>query len=84
MLFLAEQQNCKNGENHTTPHQPDSGLKLKLKHPDGQRMDLQGLEDLNAPAESWHNCRFRTIAVLDVFNKGYKRLRNCLTNYEIV
>lgn len=65
-LFLAKQEDCKNSENHTTLHQSGSGLKLKLKHPNGQMTHLQDLKDcLNAPAESLHNSRLRTIVHLD-------------------
>lgn len=65
-LFLAEQQDSKNSENQTTLHQPDNGLQLKRKHPDGQMINLQDLKDsLNAPAESLLNSRLRTIVDLD-------------------
>lgn len=63
-LFLA-QQDCKNSENQTTLHQLNR-MKLNLKYPDGQMINLQDLEDtLNVPAESLHNSRFRTILDLD-------------------
>lgn len=65
-LFLAERQDCKNSDNQTTLHQPESGLKLKLKHPDRQMTNLQDLKDsLNTPAESLHNSRLRTIVDLN-------------------